>query len=613
MTSPIKIDPQVNGQQIVYEFGARLDPASEPDVTMQIMKARQLYNQIISVMRDIHGEMQTFVMEHAGPEAQALQARIEALGQQFMAAKARNDEPEMIQIAQERREARKVIYPLLSETRKTLRTDLIERFYSRIGNHSRCDTYHLRSEAVKDGLGFGTASQVLDRALEAWKDSMKKGNAPRFSMGSEKIQDTLTIQFTQAGGAVAEDIVLAKRKDVIIEFPKNGFRKRSYTPFQFRLGAATDHCYAEGTLQMDRPFPEGAHVALARLVRLRIGMKYQYKIQFLLTLQEPVKIESPTRKKPLVALHFGWSFDARGRRLAGVSDNGDVLDASLLHLPPEIENNIKRSAVILSERDNQRDAIIPTVKEIVLPDLPEEDPLAVLFGKIQKTPAQHVSANRLHYLFRLLREKNIAIPEALEAWRKKDRMQWQTQASLARTARNRRKTLYRQVALDWAQTYQTILIEMPDLKKAALKLDEKTGEKTELAKKSRAGRTLAALYELESAIRWAACKCGSAILKLQGEHTASTCSLCGGITLQTDEEDSQVQYCPNCGSTVDRKKNGAANGWKAAHADLESLVTEYWQTVLEQRTKAAERKAEKSAKMAEGRKTSQAARKAITP
>lgn len=603
----IKIDPQVNGRQIIYEFGARLSPESEVEAAKQITKARRMYNNIIKVMRDIHAEMQVFVVDHAGQDVQALQARIESLSQQFLEAKARNDEPEMKRIAQERRDARKTLYPLLSEARKKHRKELIDRFYSRIGNTSRCDTYHLRGEAVKDGLGFGTANQMLDHALKAWNDSMKKGNAPRFSVGAEKIQDTLTIQFTGAGGALADDL-FGTRKDVVVEFPKKGFRKRSYTPFMFRLGAATDGCYAEGTVQLDRPFPEGARVALVRLVRLRVGMKHQYKLQFLVSLAEPVKVESATRKKSLLALHFGWSFDEQGRRLAGVSDNGEALDATLLHLPPQIEENLKRSAAIQSGRDEKRDAIVPLVKALALPDLPDDDVLVVLFGKIQKSPAQHVSANRLHYLFKLMQEKDLEIPEPVEAWRKNDRMQWQAQVSLARTARNRRRNFYRQCALDWARKYETILIEMPDLKKAALKLDENTGEKTELAKKSRAGRTLAALYELESAIKWAACKCGSAILKMSGEHTASTCALCGGIALQADNQDSQVQYCPDCGSTVDRKKNGAANGWKAAHADLELLVTAYWQTVLDKTTQAAEKKAEKSAKMAEGRKAARAAR-----
>ncbi|MCL5051704.1 MAG: scaffold protein involved in DNA repair, partial [Gammaproteobacteria bacterium] len=126
----------------------------------------------------------------------------------------------------------------------------------------------------------------------------------------------------------------------------------------------------------------------------------------------------------------------------------------------------------------------------------------------------------------------------------------------------------------------------------------------------RAGRVMAALYSLESAIHWAACKCGSAVLHLSGEETASTCSFCGSTAIAASAEDGQTLYCVDCGSTVDRKKNGAANAWKLAKAHLEPLVTEYWETVLTKTQEAAQRKAEKAQKMAAGRKARAAARAA---
>jgi hypothetical protein len=546
-------------------------------------------------------------MDRAGPRAKELQQRVDALSERFREAKARNDEPEMQRIAQERREARKALYPILSETRKQHRQELIERFYQRIGNHSRCDTYRVRFQAVQEGLGFATANRVLESALKAWSDSMKQGRAPRFAVGAQKTQDVLTIQFTNAGGVLASDL-FGKRKEVALDFPKKGFRKRSYAGFRYRLGAASEGCYAEGSVQLDRPFPEGARVALARLVRKKVGMKHQYELQFLLTLPEPVRIEVPTRRKPLLALHFGWSFDENGRRLAGVCDNGDALGASLLHLPPAIESMLRASAQVQAERDESRDAIVPKLKALSLPELPEGDALAAVMDKVRNSPAQHVSANRLHHILHLLRERDIPVPDDLVAWGKEDRMRWQKQVGLARRARNRRRNFYRQCALDWARQYETILMEVPDLKKAAMKLDEQTGEKTDLAKKARAGRTLAALYELESAIQWAACKAGAAVLRLSGEPTASVCSLCGGASLQEDEQDSQVQYCPDCGSTLDRKTNGAANAWKAAHADLETLVTDYWKATLQMAHDAEARKAKKLARMVEGRKAARAVR-----
>ena len=75
-------------------------------------------------------------------------------------------------------------------------------------------------------------------------------------------------------------------------------------------------------------------------------------------------------------------------------------------------------------------------------------------------------------------------------------------------------------------------------------------------------------------------------------------------------EDGQVLYCEDCGSTLDRKANGAALAWRIAEARREKLVIEYWEAVQSKQRAAIERKAEKSQKMAAGRKAA-AARKGI--
>ncbi len=607
----LKIMPQTQGRQVIYEYGVRVDADSERAIDLQIRKARAMYNEIVAVMRTIYDEMQVFVLDHATPEARDLVERIEQHNVDFKAAKARDDRSAMLEIARARREDRKSLYPLLQEVRKTHQGEIAERFYSRIGMNSRCDTYACRGVAVKNGLGAFTANKVLEAALQAWQKSMQRGRQPRFAVGAEKMQDTLTIQFSQAGGCAVEELFTGKRRDCVIEYPKNGFRKRSYTPFRFRLGAATDEVYAQGTVQVDREPPQGSRIALVRLVRKVMGPKYRYALQCLLSLPEPVQVAHVGRRQPLVALHFGWNFEETGRRLAGISANGDVLDASILSLPPSIEQDLREAADIQSDRDAVRDAIVQKWKaEMTLPDLPEGDALVVLWDKLRRLPAQYISVNRLHHLASLLAERD-CLPEWLEAWRKSDRMAWQKQVYKAKSARNRRMTFYRKTALDLARQYEAVVLEMPDLKKAAEKLDEKTGEKTELAKKARAGRVIAALYSLESAIHWAACKGGTAVLHLSGEETASACALCGGTAMTPDPEDGQMLYCEDCGSVVDRKKNGAANAWQLANAHLEPLVTKYWEAVLSKTEEAALRKAEKSAKMAAGRKAASAARKVI--
>lgn len=603
----ITSDIQANGTQLVYEYGCRIADDSEKHVWEQIRKSRALFNEIIATMRRIYDEMQPFVMDRAGDDARSLMADIEKENEAFAAAKANNDESGMKSAAEARREMWKKLSPMLKDVRREYKAELADRFYSRIGKKSTCETYQCRCVAVRDGLGGDTATQVLDSTLKAWSTSMAKGKPPRFAKGEEKLRDTLRLQFKERGGCGIGDIFTGKKRELSIEYPKNGFRKRSYTPFRFRLGPATDELYAEGTVQVDREIPAGARVGVARLVCSKKGRKYQYSLQLQVTLQEPVRI-NVGKRKPLVALHFGWSFDESGRRLAGVSDNGDVLDAKLYHLPADIEADLRMADTIQGHRDEARDGLVSQLKnEWHCDHLGEDHPLRMFWDRNRKLPAQHISANRLHHLERLMREEG-DVPKYLEEWHKYDKMAWQKQSGLAMRARNRRKTVYRKWALDLARQYSAIAMEMPDLKKAAEKIDRMTGEKTDLAKKARHGRTVAAPYEFKTAIRWAACRAESAVFQVAGEPTVTTCAVCGSSGLIPDSEDWQELVCDDCGSRVNRKLNGAAVAWQKVNDDLENLVTGYWESVLQAQKDAAERKSARLQKMQEARRKNAAER-----
>lgn len=56
---------------VVYEFSARLDENCEAAAAEQILKARCLYNAVIRCVRAVHGEMNAWVLERAGPRAKA--------------------------------------------------------------------------------------------------------------------------------------------------------------------------------------------------------------------------------------------------------------------------------------------------------------------------------------------------------------------------------------------------------------------------------------------------------------------------------------------------------------------------------------------------------------
>ena len=586
-----------SGDSVIYEYGIRIDKDSAALVGAQISQARRLYNDVVASIRNTITDLQAFVVDRSGPEAISVQAEIEALTEAFAAAKAADSEPDMQRIAESRREKWRTLSGMLKAARKEHRAEIQERFLSRVGRNATCETYKLRSAAVAAGLGWGTANAVLDAGLQAFKKSFALGKAPRFAAGAEIYQDCLTLQFTAAGGIPAENILTDKHAEFMLR-PDGGCGPRKYGELRFRLGSAKADTWASGTWQYHRPLPEGSHISLARLVRRRVGPHFKWAVQLLVKPKTPIR-EEVGERAPLVTVHFGWSADVEGRRVAGLADSADPGAAKIVALPPFIEAALERAAEIQGKRDESRDAVSVKVRAIELPESAGEA-LQEIIGKMRRTRPQDISANRLHYLCRLLREED-RLPEWLEEWRHADRLLWQDQTHIAKRARNARKTFYRELAISLGRRYSAIAIEPLDLAGAAVKVSELTGEKSDFTKKARSGRVVAALYELESAIRWAATKTGAAVLDLVSE-TASQCSICGGSHVTASKKDHQTLLCSDCGAVLDRKQNGAALAWQAVSEKRDDHVEDFWIAHLGKRDDAASKKAEKLSKMAEGRR-----------
>lgn len=575
-----------DGEILIYEYGVRLDKEAVKSACDQIGKARHLYNDVIAVIREIMECMQEFALSQAGPAAGDLRARIDTFTAAFDEAKARDDRKAMQKIADERRRLWRSLGEMLKETRRIHGATIQQEYLSRIGKNSASDTYRLRCRAVADGLGWATANAVLDSALMAFKKSLAKGRAPRFAVGADKNQDTLTLQFTAAGG-VPVDAFLAGSHGELSLLPTQGCGPRRYGQFRFRLGTAGAHCYATGTWQYHRPLPAGANVCMARLIRRRIGKDYRWYLQLVVKPPEPVRI-STEQRKPLAAVHFGWAADSSGRRVAGIADSADPAFARLLRLPARIEESLERAAAIQRERDLARDELVPKIKAVDLATLP--DALHDEFRTIRRLPVQYVAPSRLHRLFWLCQKEGLAL-SALSDWRGRDRLRWQAATHLARRARNARRDFYRNEALELARRHDALVIEPLDLAEAAAKVDQVTGERNDMARKARSGRVVAAIHEFESALRWACAKTGTAVLELRGK-TVRTCSLCGG-TVAADPKEGQILHCNDCGAALDRKQNGAAVAWQAVAPRLadwiEAFQTERGLALIEKRTGRTER------------------------
>lgn len=572
--------------QNTYEYRVYIDPETRKDTWNQIILARQMYNDIVAKMREIHQAMQDYTFNMAGGDATEILSRIELLTEKFAAAKSANDESELKQIADERRAAWRELSPILKAVRKEHKQEIQERFLSKVGNGSASDTYPIRAHYIEKGLGWATATDVLDRALVAWKKRFPLGKPPEFAKGSEKTQDTLVLQFTAAGG-LPFSAFQGKNKELVVEDGE----------FQFRLGSAKSNTYATGRIVFHRDLPENCTIPKARLVCKRVANKEEYYLQFVVS--SDLQTVTMNGKKPLLAVHFGWNADVSGRRVCGINDTPDPSTAQIIQLPTSIEEDLQRAAEVQALRDTARDELHPKLKGLPLTG---DEQLDADIIKIQRLPAQHIEQARVHRIMeRWMHVTGLDLPDDLRQWKSLDKKRWQAEVGIAKRARARRKEFYTLLAREWCRQYSAIVIEPLDLKEAAIKLNEQTGEKTEFSKKARAGRVVASLYELESAIHWQAKKAGVAVFE-ENPETVSVCAHCGSTHIKPRDDDWQVLECADCGAQTDRKDNGASILYQSTVHGIESRTAEYHQAFIESENKRLIAKAEKLRKMQEGRR-----------
>jgi hypothetical protein len=568
-TIPAQMDHGIT----VFEYGVRVDKDCEKAVWQQIQLSRKLYNDIIAAMRRTHEEMSQFVLDRAGADAKKLAEKINVLIEKFKAAKADQNEEGMKEAVLALRENRAALFAQLKEVRLNNKDEINRNYFSRIGLKSTCETYQLRSQAVKDGLGWATANDVLDRALMAFKKRIMTGQPPKFSIGSERLKDALQIQFTQAGGCPVETLFGNGHSGLMLK-ATNGFGRRKHGEFSFRLGAAGADAWATGTCIFHRPIPDGSTIATAALVRKRIGNGYKYTMQLVAKTPKDEAAQHPLQPRKFCTLHFGWALTTAGRHVMAIADQADPEAARLISLPESIETDFKRVEEIASKRSDLLTGVAAWFKSPKAVIKGVDETIADELDALKRLPVLYFAAARLHRLCNRLLEADIALPATLKQWRAEDRRLLQDSAWLGRRARLRRLDFYRVIASQLVRSYQTIVIETIDLKKANTKIDMTTGEKGEMNRKSRYGQRVAAIYEMQTALRQAAGKEGCVILELHGEKTTSSCGFCAVDGVVADSENHQLLHCPHCGAVVNRKQNGAAIAWQLAEPLIDDLTAE---------------------------------------
>lgn len=570
---PLVIEPWITArpQVVVYEFGARLEPASQMAAGVQIEQARTLYNALIGCIRTVHAEMNAWVLDRAGARAQHLQAQLALCEAEMATAKAAADVERLHGLAPQRLQLGTELTSLLRPVRERHRAEMRSRFFARVGNTIGTETYRLRCQAVDAGLGWATANEVLDSALLAWRKSLALGRAPQFASGDRKDQDTLTLQFTARGGLPVRQVLDGSSQELHLVCPDAAGR-RAYGSFRFRLGLARDHVDAAGTWQYHRPIPDGAHAVSARLVRRRVADRFRWYLQLVLRLAEPVHLEAAPRSR-LAALHFGWTKCDGGRRVATVSRGADPAAIDAIVLPASIEDDLAQAAVLQGRRAQAREELLPHLATLTRVKRRMPTALRAELEALAALPVGQIASARLYRLHKALGEVRLW-RDWFDAWIRDDRMRWQAAVLSARRARGRRRDFYRCKALEIARDHEAVVLEPLDLRAASQAVDEASGQWAAFSRHARAGRAVAALHEFEQALRWACARCDTPVFELTG-MTAQTCAVCGtaGMTVPVGAQ-WQVR-CGHCGAQQDRHANAACCAWRWTHQDLDLRIRDH--------------------------------------
>lgn len=558
----------------VFQYGVRINKLSIPKVREQLVLAHTTYNAIIAEIKRIDRNTRQWLQEQAGSEAQRLWDEIQQLAVLWDEAKATDDRDRLKEVAEVRRALWREWYPLLHQARKDHKED-IKMLMAGIGERADCTTYQIRSEAVRNGLGWATANAVLKAALQAQSKQWPKFKEPNFRRAADMPHRILELQFTDAGGIGVVDLFNNYRE---ISVTPSIAGKRIYTPFRMTLGAGENKESITGTVQYHRPLPPEARIKYARLVEHRIGKDTRYYLQFVATGLSLEEIsESNPDDQSLAALDFGWYYEDDGRRIAGFSNCPIADKASVIRLAPEIDGMFDHAEKKKTERDTLRDEIVAALKSTAEDEIKQAPPeIADELLALRKRPAQHVGQRKLASIvnrWRQHEEGSSSILGQLESWRLRDKQLWQDESHIGFRARNRRKKQYEDIALSLVRRHRAIIIDTPELAETAKVKDKKTGKHNKLGGVARSGRHRVALYSLQSALLNAASRCDTPVAKITG-RTSKTCSVCGGSALPP-EDSARMVVCRDCGITLDREANAAAVIWQQAHQKRMEILEQY--------------------------------------
>jgi len=306
---------------------------------------------------------------------------------------------------------------------------------------------------------------------------------------------------------------------------------------------------------LHRPLPTDARIKWAWVLRRKIGLRYEYRLQFVLESESFRTPETPAGKGT-VALDLGWRNKPDGGiRVAYWLDDtgasGEVL------VPARTQLGLQKPDDLRAIRDKAFDAIRLELRRW----LKSRSDLPGWLRERIKGLEQWRSQARLAALLREWRSARVdgdaSVFSSAEDWAKQDRHLLAWEAHQRDRRLGHRKEEYRRFAVSLANRYATIVLEKFDLRPTREAKPPEEGTPADGRVQRRTAR-IAAPGELRAAIKAAAEKHGARIVEIDAPYTTQTCSYCGCLD-QWNATSTVMHSCAHCGATWDQDDNACRN------------------------------------------------------
>jgi hypothetical protein len=294
---------------------------------------------------------------------------------------------------------------------------------------------------------------------------------------------------------------------------------------------------------MHRPIPDEMRIKEIVVHRQRVASRWKWHATFVCTREQQTK--SPPNG-PAVAINLGWRSTPQGIRVA-TAIRAAVDQPDYIVLPYErIPAAVDRCGEVAGARAYALNSMLSRLRQVDWRGAPAE--LAEMARPVLLAP--RVSAGRLASLCRFWRERHGGwspeLQAELEAWRRTDKLRWETDVHRRLWIRDARTDFYRHEARRLIGTASVVIINKHDMAETARSFD--------LPPPARHQRVVAAPSELRHWLISYAERSGARLVV----HTASNshCAECGG-NLNVKEPADLRWRCPSCGRWLDQDQNYA--------------------------------------------------------